>query len=67
MSYPLFLVHWPIAVAVTAITGLEKNSAAFLLVAGTVSVIAAAILVVTLENPIAKLRQRVRAKNPKAR
>ncbi len=63
ISYPLFIIHWPVAVMVSGITGLEKNSLGFLLLAGSCSLVCAAIVVWFVEHPVERLRKRFRA-NP---
>ncbi len=62
LSYPLFLIHWPIAVLTTAITGLEKNSGSFFVLATSASLITAGLIVIFLERPLERLRSKVRQK-----
>ena len=58
LSYPLFLIHWPMAGLISWLFGYEKNSIEMLLANLPASIIASIIIVQYLEKPIEKIRRR---------
>ncbi|KPB02533.1 hypothetical protein SU32_01915 [Ahrensia marina] len=62
LSYPLFLLHWPVGVFVSGLTGLEKNSAAFFIFAMPASLSASVLAVYFLERPLEAHREKIRPK-----
>ncbi len=60
LSYPLFLLHWQMGVLVSGCTSLEKNSAMFFYLAASASVLASALVVLCLEHPLERYRDRIR-------
>jgi peptidoglycan/LPS O-acetylase OafA/YrhL len=60
VSYPLFLIHWPVAAIIAEYTGYSKNNPWMLLYASVVSLALSAVLVFFVERPIERLRGRFR-------
>ena len=60
VSYPIFLIHWPIA-AICVHFGLHKNSLELLVAATLLSLLVSALIVFVVEKPLLVLRTQIRA------
>jgi peptidoglycan/LPS O-acetylase OafA/YrhL len=63
ISYPLFLLHWPLGALVWSVSGLEPGPALWLTSGIATAAISVAVLVF-VEDPIGRLRSRIRHTAP---
>jgi peptidoglycan/LPS O-acetylase OafA/YrhL len=63
LSYPIFLLHWPLGALVWNVTGIGQNYAA-LGITAVLTIGLAAVVVIAFERPLEKLRASVRQRDP---
>ena len=63
LSYPVFLLHWPLGAMVYSVTGIGQVWLLWCITAVITIVISGAILLL-VEDPIAKLRANIRRPTP---
>jgi peptidoglycan/LPS O-acetylase OafA/YrhL len=63
LSYPLFLLHWPLGGLAIGLGGLHQGLM-LLLVAGTLSLAASALVLRFIEDPLVRLRSAIRKAEP---
>ncbi|MEJ1968876.1 MAG: acyltransferase [Rhizomicrobium sp.] len=63
LSYPLFLLHWPLGALVASAAGLAQGWALFAL-AGALSVAVAVVVLWCIEEPLVRLRAQIRSSRP---